>query len=109
MFETNNLAKECNSEKLLNKKHGAKMARTIQKRLKFLASSSTLADVPHTPPFRLHKLQAKKEVHLYAVDLIHPDRLVFRPNHDPLPLKDDGGIDVKKVTSIIIVGIGDYH
>ena len=46
---------------------------------------------------------------LFAVDLVHPDRLAFRPANEPLPLKPDGGIDLARVTEIEVVGIGDYH
>ena len=37
-------------------------------------------------------------------------RIVFVPDHDPLPRKrDDAGIDLSKVTKIKITWIGDYH
>ena len=44
-----------------------------------------------------------------AVDLVHPHRLVFAPNHEPVPKKCDGGIDLDKVTSIIVIEVVDYH
>ena len=31
------------------------------------------------------------------------------PNHEPVPRKDDGGIDLDKLTSIIIIEVVDYH
>jgi proteic killer suppression protein len=46
---------------------------------------------------------------MIAVDLVHPDRLVFKPADDPPPRKPDGGLDWTQVRSIEIVGIGDYH
>jgi len=47
---------------------------------------------------------------LYAVDLIHPYRLLFKPDHEPLPLLNDGGLDITKVTQIIITELKiDYH
>jgi proteic killer suppression protein len=36
-------------------------------------------------------------------------RLVFIPKHDPLPRKEDGGIELCKVTTIEVIWIGDYH
>ena len=45
----------------------------------------------------------------FAVDLFHPHRLVFEPNHRPLPRKDDGGIDTEQVTAITILDVIDYH
>jgi hypothetical protein len=44
-----------------------------------------------------------------AVDLIHPKRLVFVPDHAPVPTKDDGGLDWTGVTRIVVVEITDYH
>ena len=44
-----------------------------------------------------------------AVDLEHPKRLVFEPDHDPRPEKDDGGLDWHKVTAVRICEIIDYH
>jgi len=46
---------------------------------------------------------------MLAVYLVHPDRLVFSPDHDPRPELPDGGLDWQKVTKIVIEGIGDYH
>ena len=45
----------------------------------------------------------------YAVDLVHPHRLVFQPNHDPVPRLADGGIDVGHVTAITIIEVIDHH
>jgi len=36
-------------------------------------------------------------------------RLIFAVHHDPLPRKDDGGIDMQRVTAIMILEIVDYH
>ena len=84
------------------------MATKIMSRLAVLKNARTLGDVPSTPPERCHPLKAKREGQ-YAVDLAHPRRLVFKPNHDPVPRKDDGGIDPAKVTSITIIEVVDYH
>ena len=45
----------------------------------------------------------------YAVDLVHPLRLILEPRHDPVPVRDDGGIDTDRVTSITILEVVDYH
>lgn len=36
-------------------------------------------------------------------------RLVFTPDHDPVPRLDDGGIDRASVRAIRIEEIVDYH
>jgi proteic killer suppression protein len=91
----------------LRGEHGPRMARLIQQRLLDLSAAETL-EVMKTLPGRCHELKQNLKGCL-AVDLVHPDRLVFRPDHDPLPTKEDGGLDWSRVTRITIVGIGDYH
>jgi proteic killer suppression protein len=44
-----------------------------------------------------------------SLDLDHPYRLIFEPAHNPIPRKDDGGLDWSKVTAIIIIGVEDTH
>ena len=77
------------------------MAEKLKSRLAVLSNARALADVP-PPPERCHSLRGEREGQ-YAVDLVHPRRLVFAPNHEPIPRKDDGGIDLDKVTAITIV------
>ena len=60
------------------------------------------------PPTRLHQLKGNRDEQ-FAVDLVHPYRLVFEPNHDPLPRKVDGGINLEQVTAIKIMEVVDYH
>ena len=64
--------------------------------------------VPTNPPERRHQLSGERNGQ-YAVDLVHPHRLVLQPNHDPVPRLADVGIDVGHVTAITIVEVIDYH
>lgn len=107
-FRTKRLKRTFDSDKALKSAHGDRMARTITIRLAVLNNARTLSLVPSTRPDRLHALSAGRSGQ-YAVDLVHPYRLVFVPNHDPEPLKEDGGLDRDKVTAITIVEIVDYH
>ncbi len=43
------------------------------------------------------------------MDLVHPVRLILVAADDPIPLKPDGGLDWKQVTTIEIIEIADYH
>ena len=108
VFGSSRLAKLCNSETKLRGKYGPRMADLIQQRLLELKDAETLRVVAMLPGPRCHELKQNLAGHL-AVNLIHPDRLVFRPDHDPMPTKKDGGLDWGRVTKIEIVGIGDYH
>lgn len=78
------------------------------RRLAVLKSAPSLALVPTFPPDRLHLLTGNRRGQ-YAVDLVHQYRLVFKPSHDPVPLKEDGGIDKDGVTKIAILEVVDYH
>ena len=107
-FSTRKLARTFNSGSALAKEYGDRMARTIQIRLAVLRNARTLALVPTSPPDRRHLLTGRRSGQ-YAVDLVHPFRLVFEPNHDPVPRTEDGGIDTSRVTAITIMEVVDYH
>lgn len=107
-FRTKKLKKTFDSERELKKTYGDRMARTIQKRLAILKNARSLALVPTRPPDRLHLLTGNRSGQ-YTVDLVHPYRLILEPNHDPVPLKEDGGIDKDGVTKITILEVVDYH
>lgn len=56
-----------------------------------------------------HELKADRVGEL-AVDISPNHRILFMPDHNPVPKKEDGGLDWKQVTSIVITAIGeDYH
>ena len=102
------LAKTLNSERELLRKYGRDMARVLQTRLGVLESAPNLAAVPTDKPVRRHLLRANRAGQ-FAVDLVHPYRLVFKPNHVPIPRRPDGGIDAERVTAITIIDVVDYH
>ena len=107
-FKTRKLEKLCSSEGLLVGEFGKPCARKIIRRLLVLEAAERLADVPHVPPDRRHELSGERKGQL-AVDVQHPFRIFFRPNHNPMPKKKDGGVNLNRVTSIEILEIGDYH
>jgi len=106
-FATSKLAKLCNSEKRLKGGYGPRMASVIRRRLMDLHAAETLASMRDVPG-RCHPLTENLDG-LFAVDLVHPKRLVFAPDHDPVPQLRNGGVDWSKVTKIEVAGIGDYH
>lgn len=110
-FKSKALEKACNSEKESIKKWGPILARKIHQRLYELYAAENLSILSHLPPARCHELVSnKKGSRLFAVDLTNNYRLIFEPAHDPLPLKDDGGLDRTRVTMIrILDAASDYH
>ena len=86
------------------------MMKKIKLRLAALQNAETLADY-RTYDSRCHELIGDRKGQ-FAVDLIHPSRLVFEPlihPDAPPPTKPDGGYDWTKITGIIILEIVDYH
>lgn len=45
----------------------------------------------------------------YATSISANYRLIFIPDHDPLPMLPDGGTDRARVTAIRILEVVDYH
>lgn len=107
-FGSRKVEKLCNSAKEMRAKLGDRNAKVLQQRLAEIKAADTLDDLGKLPAARCHELKADREGQL-AVDLMHPKRLVFEPDHNPIPKKDDGGLDWGKVTRVLVVEIVDYH
>ena len=109
-FKNAKLGKEFNEGKRLEKIHGTIRARKIILRLKEFRAALSLHDFwpPKSGPGRCHELTGEMKGRL-SVDLDHPYRLIFVPNHVPIPQKTDGGLDWKQITAIQILGIEDTH
>ena len=79
----------------------------LQQRLFELEAAVTLSDISRLPPIRCHELVNRQSV--FSVDLEYPFRLLFIPANDPIPQKENGGIDREQVTEIEILSIEDTH
>ena len=107
-FSTSKVQKWCSCDKEMRKKWGSRLAKKLQQRLMELAAADTLNDVPRFPPARGHELTGNRKGQL-SVDLVHPYRLIFVPDHDPIPRKMDGSLDWIRVTHILVLEITDTH
>lgn len=107
-FSSKRLRKQLDDENEMKKAYGHVMP-ALKRRIDFLAAAACLADVPNTPPPRRHELAGKNRAGHFAVDLSGNWRLVFKPDHDPVPQRPDGGVDLVAVTAVVIVAIEDYH
>ncbi len=109
-FATTKLKKELSEEKAMVKAHGPLRTKKLKIVLAMLRAAPVLAIFapPMSPPHRYHELTGDRKGQL-TVDLDHPYRLVFRPRHDPLPMRTEGGLDWKQVTAIEIIEIEDTH
>ena len=102
------MQKLCTSAREMRKRFDARMAEKLQQRLAELDAAETLEIMRTIPGARCHELSGDRKGQL-AVDLVHPRRLIFEPDHDPRPLKPDGGLDWGQVTSIVVLETVNYH
>lgn len=110
-FKNKKLEKAFNEGAQLKKLHGVKRAEKIRIRMKELRAASSLKDFwpPKSGPTRCHELTQGRRKGQLSVDLDHPYRLIFIPNHDPVPTDESGGLDWSQVTAIKILEIEDTH
>lgn len=108
VFKTKKLEKICNSQKLLQKEFGHEQAKKIRQRLDELSAAEVLEDISHLPPPRCHELSGNMKGR-FSVDLRQPYRLIFEADKNPPPVKNDGGIDITKITAIRVLGVEDTH
>lgn len=107
-FRSKKLQKICSSAKEIQKAFGATRARKLQQRLLELSAAENLGQISRLPPSRCHEMTGDRQDQL-SVDLDHPYRLFFIPANDPVPRKEDGGLDWPEVTEIEILEIEDPH
>ncbi len=107
-FRTTKLAKLCNSQKAMISKWNVPNAKKLQQRLYDLQDCTNLAEMTTLPAAHFHPLVGDRAGE-FAVSLQGTWRLVFVPNHDPVPRKADGGTDLTRITAITIMEVEDYH
>lgn len=107
-FRTKKLQKQCNEYKKCVRTFGQICAKRIQARLDELVDSPNLKSMEFFPQARFHPLEGNRKGQ-YALDVQHPKRLIIEPNHNPLPELPNGGIDLEKVTRVMVIEIEDYH
>jgi plasmid maintenance system killer protein len=107
VFNNDKFKKECNDQRLLEKSQGAVRAKRIRRRLDDLRSVNVLEDMRNLPG-RCNELLYDRAGQL-SLDLDHPYRLIFEPANEPIPVKADGGLDWKQVTTVRILGVEDTH
>ncbi|MBZ1326680.1 type II toxin-antitoxin system RelE/ParE family toxin [Aquirufa aurantiipilula] len=106
-YKSRKLEKQLTDPREMSKSFGL-LARTINQRLKDLSAAENLAMMRTLPAARCHELAGDRKGEL-AVSVSTNYRLIFEPNHEPIPKKEGGGLDWEKVTKIRIMEIEDYH
>lgn len=84
------------------------MAKKVNQRMKELKSAENLETMRFIPAARCHELSGDIKGKL-AVDVSGNYRLIFEPDYNPAPKKDEGGLDWQQVTKIKMIEVEDYH
>lgn len=110
-FKNGKLEKEFIEGARLDRIHGTLRAQKIRLRMAALRAAANLMVFwpPKSGPDRCHELTGGTRKGQFSVDLDHPYRLIFIPDHDPIPVHEDGGLDWSQVTAIKILGIENTH
>ena len=106
-FSNRKLEKQCNDSKTMTKTWGPIQAKKLRQRLDELRAAPTL-EAMRLLPGRCHELKHDRAGQL-SLDLEHPYRLVFEPANDPVPRKQDGGLNWTAITAVRIIGVIDTH
>ena len=107
-FKNTKMRKIFESESRLKQKYGPRTGLKITDRVAHLRMAPNLANIPTVGPLRCHQLSGDRDEQ-FAVDLVHPFRLVFEVAHEPIPRDKFGGIDRERVIAIRIMEVIDYH
>ncbi len=95
----------CEQQATASRKIGTACARKLRSRLADLQAAERVTDLVAGRPHPLQGARAGQ----FALDLEGGRRLVFEPDQQPVPRRDDGSVDWVRITSIRIIYIGDYH
>lgn len=104
-YDNNKLKKLCLTSKAAVKELGTDSARKLRARLADIEAHTNVSELHAGRP---HPLRGDR-FGQFSLDLAGGDRLIFKPEQVPPPIKKDVGIDWKSVESIIIIFIGDHH
>jgi len=104
-FKNKKLKAICEQSGLAQKELGLKMAKKLRSRLADLNAALVVTDLCAGRPHPLEGSQGGE----FALDLVHPQRLVFVADNDPIPEREDGSIDWSQVSKVCIMAIEDYH
>ena len=107
-FKTTKLRKQLTTAKTMVATLGPKRAKLLQQRLSEIEASPNLHVLSRLPGPRLHPLKGNRRGQM-SVDLNHPYRLLFVPDHDPVPELPSGGTDLLAITKVMIIEIADTH
>ena len=105
-FEEEALAKICNSGALLQKHWGMDRGRLISRRLSQIAAMPNLHWLAAIPGILTVPVRPDRRGEL-TVAVLLPLRIVFKVDHNPIPLHEDGNARCKEIKKIVLLEVLD--
>jgi proteic killer suppression protein len=106
-YKNNKLKKSLTTDKGIAKSYGTK-AKKVKLRITQLENADNLEVISKLPVLRLHQHIGKGKG-TWSIDIQENWRILFDINQDPIPILEDGGIDLKSITIISIESVEDPH
>ena len=94
-YKNRSIEKVCTDAAVAEKKYGFEMTARIQQRIDQIQASETVEEMIRFKIGRCHPLQGNRK-NQFAVDLVHPQRLVFEKKGNEIQIAN-------------IIEIVDYH
>lgn len=105
-FKNNKLENSFTDDRLLVKTYG-ELAKKIKQRYGELKAADNLSVIAKIPVLRLHSHQGNKG--FWSVDIHQNWRILFTIDQDPIPILENGGVDLKTIEIIKIESVEDPH
>ena len=107
VFKTNKLRKSFDSPRAIMANYGT-MAKLVNQRLLELKAATSLFDISLLPKANLHLLHRDLKG-CFALDVSANFRMVIEPDYSPVPMQENGSINLNKIIRIRIISVEDYH
>lgn len=100
-FSNRKLEKILTNERLIKREYSS-LYRNIINRLSELKVANNLSEIPHVPPPRRHKLEGEY-LGCWGIDISKNYRMIIKPT------EEFSVEELRLITDITILEIGDYH
>jgi toxin HigB-1 len=105
-FSSEALAKVCNSSELLRRRWGVPKGLLLEKRLSQIGAMPNLQLVTAIPGILETPVRLTKKGELVAAVFL-PLRLLFRVDHDPIPLHENGDARCTEIHDLVLMEVLD--
>lgn len=106
-YKNSKLKKSLTTDKGLAKSYGT-LAKKIKQRINQLESADNLEHISKLLALRLHQHQGNGKG-TWSIDIQQNWRILFEIDQNPIPVLEDGGVNLKAVTIISIESVTDPH